>query len=89
MLQLQPAAGETSAVEALLDWYDLDLELILVLERPVLCMDLLDDRNSLGHHLPEDQAKVRSRHVLSLSFSVSLSTQYLTVSMSLSVSNRP
>ncbi|XP_056300852.1 serine/threonine-protein kinase pim-2-like isoform X2 [Pseudoliparis swirei] len=57
MLQLQPAAGETSAVEALLDWYDLDLELILVLERPVLCMDLLDDRNSLGHHLPEDQAK--------------------------------
>jgi len=58
-LKLQPTAGETSAAVALLDWYDLDLELILVLERPVPCMDLLDYSNSIGY-MPEDEAKVRS-----------------------------
>jgi len=60
MLKLQPAAEETSTAVTLLDWYDLDLELILVLERPVPCMDLIDYSNSIGYHLPVDEAKVRS-----------------------------
>ena len=49
----------TSASVSLLDWYDLDQELILVLERPVPCQDLLD---YIGDHdgcLQEDEAKVR------------------------------
>ena len=58
MLKLQPAAAETSTVVTLLDWYDLDLELILVLERPVPCIDLLDFVNLRASSLPVH--KVRS-----------------------------
>ncbi|KAM9367043.1 serine/threonine-protein kinase pim-2-like [Symphorus nematophorus] len=48
----------TSAPVSLLDWYDLDQELILVLERPVPCKDLWDYVNDRGGFLPEEEAKI-------------------------------
>uniref|UniRef100_A0A8C2XNP0 non-specific serine/threonine protein kinase n=1 Tax=Cyclopterus lumpus TaxID=8103 RepID=A0A8C2XNP0_CYCLU len=57
MLKLRPAAEGTSTVVTLLDWYDIDLELILVLERPVPCMDLVEFINSKDYSLPEHEAK--------------------------------
>ncbi|KAM9337138.1 serine/threonine-protein kinase pim-1-like [Symphorus nematophorus] len=48
----------TSAPVSLLDWYDLDQELILVLERPVPCKDLLDFIKERGGSLQEEEAKV-------------------------------
>ncbi|XP_049896958.1 serine/threonine-protein kinase pim-1-like [Epinephelus moara] len=47
--------GQSAAV-TLLDWYDLDQEILLVMERPVPSMDLLDYVNSCDS-LTEDQAK--------------------------------
>lgn len=44
----------------LLDWYDLDQELILVLERPVPCKDLYAYCQDKGGFLVEEQAKVNS-----------------------------
>lgn len=43
---------------ALLDWFDLEQELVLVLERPVPCMELLGYVCTRGNTLPEDEAKV-------------------------------
>lgn len=60
LLKFKSAAGGTSAVVNLLDWYDLDYELILVLERPVPCMDLIDYMNSKESFLQEQEAKVSS-----------------------------
>nr|XP_046254494.1 uncharacterized protein LOC124064246 [Scatophagus argus] len=61
MLKLQAGktglSGESAAV-SLLDWYDLDQELILVLERPVPCMDLLRYVRGNGGALHEEKAKV-------------------------------
>ncbi|XP_034746554.1 serine/threonine-protein kinase pim-3-like [Etheostoma cragini] len=51
------SAGSTAPV-ALLDWYDLDQELILVLERPVPSKDLLNYVEDNGGSLPEEQAKI-------------------------------
>lgn len=48
----------TSAPIALLDWYDLDQELILVLERPVPSNDLFNYTKVKGGTLQEDEAKV-------------------------------
>ncbi|CAJ1084093.1 serine/threonine-protein kinase pim-1-like [Xyrichtys novacula] len=42
MQKVQSGTPGTSAAVALLDWYDLEEELILILERPVPCMDLYD-----------------------------------------------
>nr|XP_046272501.1 serine/threonine-protein kinase pim-1-like [Scatophagus argus]XP_046272536.1 serine/threonine-protein kinase pim-1-like [Scatophagus argus] len=61
MLKLQ--AGRTGLMEesapvSLLDWYDLDQELILVLERPMPCMDLLNYIRTNRGHLQEDKAKI-------------------------------
>ncbi|KAA8586544.1 hypothetical protein FQN60_000380, partial [Etheostoma spectabile] len=50
------SAGSTAPV-ALLDWYDLDRELILVLERPVPSKDLLNYVEDNGGSLPEEQAQ--------------------------------
>jgi len=50
-----PALG---APVFLLDWYNLDKELILVHERPVPCKDLLNDIKDKGGSLPEEEAKV-------------------------------
>ncbi|XP_071321606.1 serine/threonine-protein kinase pim-1-like [Trachinotus anak] len=48
----------TSAPVSLLDWYDLDQELILVLERPVPCEDLLNYLEINGGTLKEKEAKI-------------------------------
>ncbi|XP_018540941.1 serine/threonine-protein kinase pim-2 [Lates calcarifer] len=59
LLKLGPrAAAETCAAVTLLDWYDVDYELILVLERPVPCMDLIDYISSKGFSLQEHEAKI-------------------------------
>ncbi|KAF3835570.1 hypothetical protein F7725_028128 [Dissostichus mawsoni] len=58
LLKLRPAAGESSAAITLLDWYNLDLELILVLERPVPCMDMIDYLNSRQSSPKEREAKL-------------------------------
>ncbi|XP_041852993.1 serine/threonine-protein kinase pim-1-like [Melanotaenia boesemani] len=47
-----------SAPVALLDWYELKQELILVLERPVSAVDLFEYRADHGGTLLEDEAKV-------------------------------
>lgn len=60
LLKLRPAAAETSSVAALLDWYDLGREVILVLERPVPCIDLIDFIESRGSAMTEHEAKVCS-----------------------------
>ncbi|XP_070817005.1 serine/threonine-protein kinase pim-2-like [Chaetodon trifascialis] len=57
MLQVKPAAGKTSAAVALLDWYDLDCELILILERPVPCMNL-NEYTDLRKYMPEHEVKI-------------------------------
>lgn len=49
----------TSAPLSLLDWYDLGQELILVLERPVPCSDLLTYIEANGGSLEEEEAEVR------------------------------
>lgn len=48
----------TSAPIALLDWYDRDQEMILVLERPIPCEDLFDYTATKGCSLQEEEAKV-------------------------------
>ncbi|XP_078122336.1 serine/threonine-protein kinase pim-1-like [Sander vitreus] len=48
----------TSAPVSLLDWYDLDQELILVLERPVPSKDLLNYVVDNGGSLREEQTKI-------------------------------
>uniref|UniRef100_A0A671TP39 non-specific serine/threonine protein kinase n=1 Tax=Sparus aurata TaxID=8175 RepID=A0A671TP39_SPAAU len=51
----------TSAPVSLLDWYDLDLELVLVMERPVPAIDLSDYIEVNGGSLSEEKAKVSSK----------------------------
>ncbi|KAM6932126.1 uncharacterized protein PEZ65_007340 [Lycodopsis pacificus] len=58
MLKLADTSDETSAPVSLLDWYKLDQELILVLERPIPAKDLLDHVNTNGGTLDEYEAKV-------------------------------
>ncbi|XP_027129084.1 serine/threonine-protein kinase pim-1 isoform X2 [Larimichthys crocea] len=48
----------TSASVALLDWYDLDKELILVMERPVPAVDLLKYIQGKGGSIDENEAKI-------------------------------
>uniref|UniRef100_A0A8C4ERI4 non-specific serine/threonine protein kinase n=1 Tax=Dicentrarchus labrax TaxID=13489 RepID=A0A8C4ERI4_DICLA len=64
LLKVQSAAAGTSAAVALLDWYDLDQELILVLERPVPCMDLIDYMETRGSHLQENEAKTMTKQMV-------------------------
>nr|XP_029134433.1 serine/threonine-protein kinase pim-1-like [Labrus bergylta] len=52
-----PGSVGTSASVSLLDWYDLDEELILVLERPVPSKDLLNYTRDKGGALQEEEAK--------------------------------
>ncbi|XP_059202921.1 serine/threonine-protein kinase pim-3-like [Centropristis striata] len=61
MLKLADATNGpvgTSAAISLLDWYDLDHKLILVMERPVPCMDLLGYTQKNGGRLQEEEAKI-------------------------------
>lgn len=51
------SAGKSAAI-SLLDWYNLDQEVLLVMERPVPSSDLLNYLDSNNGPLEEDQAKV-------------------------------
>ncbi|XP_074530846.1 serine/threonine-protein kinase pim-1-like [Halichoeres trimaculatus] len=62
--KFQATDSGPSAVVALLDWFDLGEELILVLERPVPCMDLFDYLSTWGSNIPERQAKVIAKQLL-------------------------
>uniref|UniRef100_A0A3Q0RRA9 non-specific serine/threonine protein kinase n=1 Tax=Amphilophus citrinellus TaxID=61819 RepID=A0A3Q0RRA9_AMPCI len=53
-----PASGGTSAAVSLLDWYDLEQEVLLVMERPFPCVSLLKYMENSGGPLKEDVAKV-------------------------------
>ncbi|KAK2836038.1 hypothetical protein Q5P01_016522 [Channa striata] len=64
LLKVKPAAAETSAVVNLLDWCYLCNEVILVLERPVPCMDLVDFMVTRGYILQEHEAKVITKQLV-------------------------
>lgn len=51
-----------NTVVSLLHWYDLGDEVVIVMERPVPSMELLDYVNERVDPLTEDEAKVRSGH---------------------------
>ncbi|XP_053186142.1 serine/threonine-protein kinase pim-1-like [Scomber japonicus] len=52
-----PGTVGTSAAVSLIDWYDLDQELVLVLERPVPSVDLLKYIEVNGGSLQEEEAQ--------------------------------
>ncbi|KAF7653098.1 hypothetical protein LDENG_00087210 [Lucifuga dentata] len=54
--------GSAGSAVSLLEWFNLDQELILVMERPVPCVDLHEYKN--GGSLHEDQAKVLLKQLL-------------------------
>ncbi|KAK9530845.1 hypothetical protein VZT92_012323 [Zoarces viviparus] len=58
MLKLAAKSDRTSAPIYLLDWYNLDQELILVLERPIPAKDLRGHIKTNGGPLDEEEAKV-------------------------------
>lgn len=58
MAKVNATAKGPSGVVSLLDWYDLPEELILVLERPVPCLDLIDYLHSCTSSVQEHKAKV-------------------------------
>ncbi|XP_037629761.1 serine/threonine-protein kinase pak-2-like isoform X11 [Sebastes umbrosus] len=64
LLYLNPAGAGTSAVVGLLDWYNLDNELILVLERPVPCMDLYDYLVSIQSSIQEDMGRIITKQLV-------------------------
>ncbi|KAF3691357.1 Serine/threonine-protein kinase pim-1 [Channa argus] len=64
LLKVKPAAAENSAVVTLLDWCNLHSEAILVLERPVPCMDLVDFMVTRGYILQEHLAKVITKQLV-------------------------
>ncbi|XP_074510219.1 uncharacterized protein LOC141779336 isoform X2 [Sebastes fasciatus] len=64
LLYLNPAGAGTSAVVGLLDWYNLDNELILVLERPVPCMDLYDYLVSIQLSIQEDMGRIITKQLV-------------------------
>ncbi|XP_076595904.1 serine/threonine-protein kinase pim-1-like [Chaetodon auriga] len=64
LLKIKPAAGETSAAVELLDWYDLDDELVLILERPVPSMTLTDYIVSKESNLSEQEAKIIAKQLV-------------------------
>ncbi|XP_030235573.1 serine/threonine-protein kinase pim-2-like [Gadus morhua] len=54
----RPDPGGPGTVVLLLDWFQLDQELILVQERPSACVDLLSYMESKGGRLQEQDAKM-------------------------------
>ncbi|XP_031696265.1 serine/threonine-protein kinase pim-1-like, partial [Anarrhichthys ocellatus] len=52
------AGTDQSALVSLLDWYDLDQELIMVLERPIPVEDLFDYIHGNGDSIEEQEAKI-------------------------------
>lgn len=68
MLKVKGTAQQqgSSAVVDLLDWYELPSELILIMERPVPCLDLYDYLNTRTSFMQEKKGKVSSwRHASS------------------------
>lgn len=61
MAKVNATAKGPSGVVSLLDWFDLPEELILVLERPVPCLDLIDYLHSCTSSVQEHKAKVGCR----------------------------
>ncbi|XP_071362011.1 serine/threonine-protein kinase pim-1-like isoform X1 [Trachinotus anak] len=59
-----PESAGSSAAMYLLDWYDLDQELILVLERPVPCVDLRQYLKEKGGSLQEHEAKIMMQQLV-------------------------
>nr|XP_046236752.1 serine/threonine-protein kinase pim-2-like isoform X2 [Scatophagus argus] len=59
-----PGSIGRSTVVSLLDWYHLDEELILVMERPTCCMDLCSYLKSRGGYLDEHEAKMIMRQLV-------------------------
>ncbi|XP_069570444.1 serine/threonine-protein kinase pim-1-like [Brachyistius frenatus] len=57
-------AGTSGAPVALLDWYDLGRELILVMERPIPSVDLYHYIEASGGALPEEESKVIVQQLL-------------------------
>ncbi|KAG7454407.1 hypothetical protein MATL_G00259340 [Megalops atlanticus] len=57
-------SGDSRGVARLLDWFQLPEEVLLVLERPVPCMDLLDYLVHRGARLEESEAKVIMRQLV-------------------------
>ncbi|XP_069366591.1 serine/threonine-protein kinase pim-2-like [Paralichthys olivaceus] len=53
-----PESVGKSAAVSILDWYDLDDEVVLVMERPVSSMELLQFQRNKGGPMDEDQAKI-------------------------------
>ncbi|XP_045897099.1 serine/threonine-protein kinase pim-2-like isoform X2 [Micropterus dolomieu] len=64
LLKVKPIGAGTSVAVTLLDWFDLDDELILILERPVPCLDLIDYMNSRGPTLQEQEAKTIAKQLV-------------------------
>ncbi|CAJ1057064.1 serine/threonine-protein kinase pim-1-like [Xyrichtys novacula] len=64
MQRVQSGTPGTSAAVALLDWYDLEEELILVLERPVTCMDLHCYVLETGSHITESEGKILTKQLV-------------------------
>ncbi|KAM9347790.1 serine/threonine-protein kinase pim-2-like [Symphorus nematophorus] len=59
-----PESGGKSAAVTLLDWYDLDQEVILVMERPIPSVDLDTYLTNNSGPLEEDQAKYIIKQLL-------------------------
>ncbi|XP_069005228.1 serine/threonine-protein kinase pim-1-like [Embiotoca jacksoni] len=57
LLMMKTTGGGTSAAVRLLDWYDLEEEVLLVMERPVPSLDLLSYLNDNNGPLKEGMAK--------------------------------
>lgn len=55
---------DNSVTPVLLDWFDLGSEVVLVLERPDPCMDMVDYINSLEDFMNEHEAKVIFRQLV-------------------------
>ena len=55
-----PDSTASTITPVLLDWFDLDKELIMVLERPVPCMDLIDYFDRTDSYMEEQEVQVRA-----------------------------
>ncbi|XP_078138801.1 serine/threonine-protein kinase pim-2-like [Centroberyx gerrardi] len=60
----EPGSHGQNAAVTLLDHYELDQELILVMERPAPCMDLFDYVKESGGSLQEHEAKILLRQLV-------------------------
>ncbi|XP_067463172.1 serine/threonine-protein kinase pim-1-like isoform X1 [Thunnus thynnus] len=59
-----PDSTASTITPVLLDWFDLDEELIMVLERPVPCMDLIDYFEQRDSYMEEQEAQALQRQLV-------------------------